>query len=62
MDYLRQTVGTSASSFLKQNAMPNEYKRVPEWLKTAGETVGYVGQTAGRLAGDLAGPLAKAFL
>lgn len=63
MDFLKQAAG-GVSSTLNQTSRANgesgvrEFSRVPEWLKTAGETVGFVGQTAGNLVGDLSAPLA----
>lgn len=53
MDFLRQSAGNAGSQFLRQTSggkSGSDFSRVPEWLKTVGETVGYVGQTAATLA------------
>lgn len=64
MDILKQTVGSmfgGSGGILRQvpqhSAQGNQsYSRVPEWLKTVGETVGYTGETVGNLVNNLAGP------
>lgn len=53
MDIVKQLAGQAGSEFIKQSASNRDYSRVPDWLRTIGDSVGYVGHTAANLAGDV---------